>query len=96
MFSTLKSYIKRGQMKYCSMKCRDITGSNNPRWKGGKKVIKGYVYILKPKHPQAIKAGYILKHRFIMEQYLGRYLNPKEIVHHENKNTLDNRLYNLR
>lgn len=35
------------------------------------------------------------RHRWIMEQHLGRRLRPSEIVHHRNRDSQDNRLANL-
>lgn len=66
------------------------------RWKGGKYINdSGYVMIYKPTHPHASSNGYIREHRFVMEQSLNRYLEPKEFVHHLNRNKTDNRLENL-
>ncbi|MFA5381901.1 MAG: HNH endonuclease signature motif containing protein [Candidatus Micrarchaeia archaeon] len=37
----------------------------------------------------------VLEHQYIMEQHIGRPLKFDEIVHHINKNRLDNRIENL-
>lgn len=61
------------------------------------KVIKNGAYnrALVPDHPKANKYGYVLEHRVIMENHLGRVLNDNELVHHINENTKDNRIENL-
>ncbi len=72
-----------------------ICGEDNPRWNGGRKVVKGYVYVLQKNHPRATKAGYILEQIVVMETYLGRYLNEEEVVHHINGDRADNCIENL-
>ncbi len=71
-------------------------GPTNNRWKGGEyKTTSGYMMVLYPTHPFCNNQGYVRKHRLIMEQHLGRFLIPIEVVHHKNGNTLNNRLCNL-
>ena len=71
------------------------SGENHPYWKGGQRIGKGYLYIWKPKHPNADGCGYVASHRLIAEKVLGRFLKRDEVVHHVNGNPLDNRNCNL-
>jgi HNH endonuclease len=48
----------------------------------------------RPDHPKA-KNGYMQEPRPVMEQHLGRYLSPKESVHHKNGVKTDNDIANL-
>jgi hypothetical protein len=74
---------------------KDKTGETALRWKGGTYNGGGYVYILLPDHPHALKNGYIGEHIVIAERSIGRYLNKGEVVHHINKIKNDNRPDNL-
>ena len=58
------------------------------------KTQKGYVQILVPRHPNR-KKGYVLLHRFVMEKFIGRYLEPEEVVHHIDGNKQNNNIKNL-
>lgn len=75
-----------------------------PRWKGGRKIRRdGYVLVVAPDdHPypadthQGSGLKYILEHRWVMEQAIGRYLDPAEVVHHIDGNPTNNAIDNLR
>jgi hypothetical protein len=71
-------------------------GNDNFRWNGGRRVKKGYIYLYRPDHPHCDGRGYVLLHRLIMERILGRYLDPMEVVHHEDGNKENNHPSNLR
>jgi biotin operon repressor len=70
-------------------------GPDAVRWKGGRRVAAGYVYLYAPDHPRAGKRGTVQEHILVMERRLGRYLEPGEIVHHRNHVKDDNRPENL-
>jgi len=76
------------------VKGRDTTSEKNTNWKGGKKTNRGYVFIYIPEHPHS-KKNYIQEHRVVVEEFLGRYLKPEEVVHHINEIKDDNRIENL-
>lgn len=57
---------------------------------------QGYILLYVPGHPCANKSGYVLEHRVVMEQHVGRSLSPDEIIHHLNGNKSDNRIENLK
>ena len=66
-------------------------------WKIKGIISKGeYNYAIVPEHPKAIAHGYVLEHRIIMENHLGRLLLENEVVHHINGNKKDNNVDNLR
>ena len=52
----------------------------------------GYEYIIIKVRPTK---GWVLKHRWVMEQHLGRKLKKGEFVHHIDGNTLNNVIENL-
>lgn len=65
-------------------------------WNIEKIVSKGdYLYGIVRNHPNRTKNNYVLYHRLIIENLLGRILNSNEVVHHRNGNKKDNRVENL-
>jgi hypothetical protein len=76
----------------CSGKWRR---SLNPNARGWYKTVHGYIILYKPEYPGATKAGYIMEHRWVMEQQLGRQLTKGEVVHHRDGNKANNAPENL-
>ena len=71
-------------------------GERHYAWKGRRIDKDGYVLIHVKGHPNARKhTPYILEHRLVMEEFLGRFLAPDEVVHHISGVKDDNRIENL-
>lgn len=86
--------------------CREkMTGPGNPAWKGGLTYFKrkgkyadqSIKYVRCPEEyvEMARKDGYVMEHRLIVAQEVGRPLLREECVHHINHDATDNRLENL-
>jgi hypothetical protein len=80
-----------------------MTGHNNPNWNGGLTFAGkngAYRCVTSKDHPNAMNQGgsrrYVLEHRYVMSQFVGRPLLRSEHVHHINGDKTDNRLENLR
>lgn len=84
------------RLKKLGIPRRNSRGKNNPMWAGGIKIGKGgYILVWRPDHPHANTQGYVPEHRLVMEDHIGRYLDPNEIVHHINSDRQDNSIENL-
>lgn len=57
---------------------------------------KGYLLQRRADHPFADSDGYVPQHRLVMEEAIGRYINPREFdVHHKDEDVKNNKLSNL-
>ena len=69
----------------------------NHFWTGGRTTdARGYILIHTPEHPHADYKGRVREHRLVVEQQLGRYLEPEEVVDHIDGDTSNNDPANLR
>lgn len=80
-----------------------MTGPLNPAWKGGVTYFGShgnhagakYVRCPAPFLAMARKDGYVMEHRLVVAQAMGRLLLRSEVVHHMDHNPRNNALENL-
>lgn len=79
-----KASFKKGHIPWSKLHPELMPkGKEAGAWKGGRiKHNKGYILILKHKHPFGDHHGYVFEHRLVIEKQIGRYLTSKEQVHH--------------
>ncbi len=95
---------KDGRPKTCSKTCaRKLDWTRRPKPKHRWVNNRGYVLVAAPEGyegkmyrvAERSVVGYVLEHRLVMEQKIGRTLDSKEVVHHLNGVRDDNRPENL-
>jgi hypothetical protein len=82
---------------------RGVPGERNAAWKGGVTYFKthgnytGVRYIRAPgwARPMARADGYIMEHRLVMAQWVGRLLLRSEVVNHKDHDPSNNARSNL-
>lgn len=80
-----------------------MSGPGNPGWKGGvthsrkKGNYKAIKYVRCPVEfaSMARKDGYVMEHRLLVAQAMGRHLTRQEVVHHLDHDPANNTLTNL-
>lgn len=71
-------------------------GEKSHLWTGGvTKDSNGYLRAYHPEHPYKNNNNYVLVHKLVVEEKIGRFLLPTETVHHINEIKEDNRPENL-
>ena len=83
-----KGYCDRHYRRWRSTGCPHTPGRVQAPNGSGTLSVHGYRLI-------SVNGKQIREHRYIMEQHIGRKLGPQEVVHHINRDKLDNRIENL-
>ena len=91
----IRKYFKKYNIPFKEKKDTYLRGAKAPNWNGGRHMHNGYIEICAPKHPHKNKRNCIYEHQKVMEDYLGRYLEKGEVVHHKDLCKTNNNIENL-
>lgn len=88
-------HTDEARAKMSARQSQQPRGEKSHAWKGGRVLdTKGYAMVFMPDHPHVINR-YVYEHRLVMEQMIGRYLEPNEVVHHKDEDITNNHPENL-
>lgn len=91
---TIEKLVRRLELK--TQRTGPRSGEGHTNWGGGIVVRKGYRYVYRPTHPNAVFGKkYVAEHRLVMESKIGRLLLRSEVVHHIDGDTANNSPENL-
>ena len=91
-----KKHTEETKKKISESRKGKVVGEDNHRFNNYSTITRyGYKKIKAENHPYADILGYVFEHRLVMEKKIGRFLKPKERVHHLDGNKLNNNPKNL-
>lgn len=95
-----RSQVPQRTTDYCTVACKrthhvSIPAGRLHNGRPARVTTTGYVEVYQPDHPNATRRGWVLEHRLVMAEAIGRPLERHEEVHHRNGDRQDNRLVNL-
>jgi len=81
---------------YCSKHCAMVAAREKFRPEQGVVLTNsGHLMSREPNHPNHNANNQVPYAHLVMEMYIGRYLKPKEVVHHKDGDPLNNHISNL-
>lgn len=85
--SNIRGDLRRGRAMR-NGKCKDCRGRVTSS--------QGYIWVHQPEHPNAYSGRYVPEHVLVMEEFMGRLLDPStESVHHVDGDRTNNNIKNL-